>query len=151
SACDDGDACTENDTCTDNVCAGTAPDCDDNIACTVDACDGGDCSHTPSDALCDDGNPNTTDVCDPQNGDPETGCVNTSTSGPQLLSAVSRRTHGAAGAFDVAMDLGSSATTVEPRSGTTGSPQAVITFDSPVEATDGTPDCSEVSITNGTC
>ena len=59
--CDDGDACTTADTCQDGVCkGGGVRDCDDNNACTVDACTskGGtwSCSHTPSPGSCDDNN-----------------------------------------------------------------------------------------------
>jgi hypothetical protein len=43
-------------------------DCDDDVACTVDACVGGDCRHTPNHAACEDGNPCTTGRCDPVSG-----------------------------------------------------------------------------------
>jgi hypothetical protein len=74
-------------------------------------------------------------------------------SGPQLQAAVSRRTHGGAGPFDLSMTLGSSATDIEPRVGTAGvTPQSVLTFDSAIEATDGSADCGqEVVVSNGTC
>jgi serine protease len=48
-------------------CAG-AGDCNDGVACTVDACNGGHCSHTPDDGLCDDGVACTTDTCNAQTG-----------------------------------------------------------------------------------
>ena len=83
-ACDDGDRCTRNDQCTSgschgvpNTCAGDAchesgtcnpttgqcvapakpdgtPCTSDTRLCTVDACVGGDCRHTPDDTRCDD-------------------------------------------------------------------------------------------------
>ncbi|MFC1889669.1 MopE-related protein [Thermodesulfobacteriota bacterium] len=57
--CDDSLWCNGAETCDEvNDCqAGTAPDCDDGVGCTVDTCneetDG--CDHTPNDSLCDDG------------------------------------------------------------------------------------------------
>ncbi|MCB9729391.1 MAG: hypothetical protein H6744_20050 [Deltaproteobacteria bacterium] len=46
-ACSDQDPCTSGDTCTGGVCAGSAYDCDDDIPCTTDSCDGqGGCQHT---------------------------------------------------------------------------------------------------------
>ena len=83
--CDDGIACPENDTCTNGQCNGipnnalcdnglwcdgaetcdallgcqdgTPPDCNDNVACTVDSCNEGtdSCDHIPNNALCDNG------------------------------------------------------------------------------------------------
>jgi hypothetical protein len=39
-SCEDGDACTVGDKCTSGTCGGgSAPNCNDNITCTVDACD----------------------------------------------------------------------------------------------------------------
>jgi serine protease len=46
----------------------TPADCDDGVACTVDACNAGNCSNTASDALCDDGIACTADACDAQAG-----------------------------------------------------------------------------------
>ncbi|NIS35481.1 MAG: hypothetical protein GWO04_38545, partial [Actinobacteria bacterium] len=38
--CDDGVFCNGAETCTAGACApGTAPSCDDGVACTVDTCD----------------------------------------------------------------------------------------------------------------
>ncbi len=56
--CDDGDICTVADTCVNGQCDGTPTDCDDLNECTIDECDPitGGCTHTPSDALCDNGN-----------------------------------------------------------------------------------------------
>jgi hypothetical protein len=153
--CDDGDDCTENDICAGGLCTAGAPiDCDDNITCTVDDCTDGVCSNTPDDGACDDSNPNTTDTCDPENGHPVTGCLNTPiAAGPELQNAVSRRTHGGAGAFDRPMTPGASATDIEGRMGSAvTTPQAVLTFDIAIEATDGTADCgTEVVVSNGTC
>ena len=94
--CSDGNACTLNDTCAAGDCGGGAPvGCDDNNACTSDACDpgkgcvwsalsSGSCSDgnvcTGADACaagvclggtalnCDDQNPCTNDSCDPTAG-----------------------------------------------------------------------------------
>jgi len=91
--CDDGDPCTENDMCTDGECAGAlkvcddgvycngaeacnpvtgacedgaAPEIDDGVDCTLDECDEDDDKviHVPNDAICDDANPCTSNVCD---------------------------------------------------------------------------------------
>ena len=56
--CDDGLWCTGAETCVDEACvAGVAPDCDDEVSCTNDACDeaADACSNEPDDAQCDDG------------------------------------------------------------------------------------------------
>jgi len=58
-ACDDGLWCTGAETC-DPVADcqdGTAPDCDDGVGCTADACNEGtdSCDNTPDDGACDDG------------------------------------------------------------------------------------------------
>ena len=71
--CDDGLYCNGAETCNPvNGCqAGTAPNCDDGVACTVDACDesSDSCTHTPSNAACDDGlYCNGAETCDPVNG-----------------------------------------------------------------------------------
>ena len=93
-ACDDGVSCTGNDSCSSGACAGVPSEdlcndlnlcttdscdpildcqylfndrpCDDGISCTAsDTCSGGSCqSGTPSDALCDDLNACTDDICD---------------------------------------------------------------------------------------
>ncbi len=72
--CDDGDVCNGSETCdADLGCVnGTPLDCDDGVACTVDACDAiTGCSNTPDDTLCDDG-----DVCNgSETCDAERGCV----------------------------------------------------------------------------
>ncbi len=47
SRCDDGDPCTASDRCLGVACSGTAIDCSDGNACTVDACGmDGRCVHT---------------------------------------------------------------------------------------------------------
>ncbi|MFC1890708.1 MopE-related protein, partial [Thermodesulfobacteriota bacterium] len=57
--CDNGLFCDGAETCDEaNDCqAGVAPDCDDGVGCTLDACneDTGTCDHTGDDGLCDDG------------------------------------------------------------------------------------------------
>ena len=98
-ACDDLNLCTTQDACVEGVCIGQptvcddanvctsdscAPDvgcinspvagpCDDGNICTVnDTCAAGQCNPGKDDLSCNDNNPCTTDVCDPQV--PE-GCV----------------------------------------------------------------------------
>jgi hypothetical protein len=56
--CADGMWCNGDETCVDGTCeAGTAVDCDDGVACTVDSCDeaNDECNHVANDALCDNG------------------------------------------------------------------------------------------------
>ncbi len=57
--CDNGLWCDGAETCSATLdCqAGTAPDCDDSVACTADSCNEGtdSCDNTPNDAACDDG------------------------------------------------------------------------------------------------
>ena len=72
-------ACSDNNLCTDDVCDAKAgckftanlQPCNDNSACTgSDACAGGKCAGLPFNpgVDCDDGNPCTTDSCDPKSG-----------------------------------------------------------------------------------
>ena len=64
--CDDDQWCNGTEACVDGSCeAGTAPDCDDGIDCTIDACDeeADACEHTPDDGLCAEG-----EICDPDQG-----------------------------------------------------------------------------------
>ena len=93
--CDDLSPCTLDDACVDGACVGAPLSCDDGVSCTVDACDpeAGGCVHLPDDAACplsapcwvsscdvdsdcvaawvdcDDGDPCTTDACDPVTGE----------------------------------------------------------------------------------
>lgn len=56
--CDNGLWCDGSETCAAAACvAGTAPDCDDLVGCTVDTCDeiNDECDNDPDDGLCDDG------------------------------------------------------------------------------------------------
>jgi hypothetical protein len=96
--CQDGDACTKGDKCVQGKCTpGAAIPCGDGNGCTVDLCSpkDGSCSHEPDDMAacsdgdectggdhclggqcipkpgqdaCDDQNPCTTDLCDPNKG-----------------------------------------------------------------------------------
>jgi hypothetical protein len=70
--CQNGDSCDGIEVCVDGLCqAGEPIDCDDGIACTIDACDeaSGACVHVPAEALCDAGETCTfSDGCVP-------GCV----------------------------------------------------------------------------
>lgn len=54
--CDDNQFCTINDICTAGSCSGTAADCSDEVACTVDSCDeiNDVCVNTPDNSFCDD-------------------------------------------------------------------------------------------------
>ena len=75
-ACDDGDACTVGDACGADGCVpGAAKPCDDDLACTDDACAAGECVFTPKPTAClvggvcwglGDANPqNPCEVCNP--------------------------------------------------------------------------------------
>ncbi len=68
--CDDGNQCTQGDVCAKGACNGTAINCADDLACTLDGCETatGTCTHTGNAAACDDGNPCTTDSCDTTTG-----------------------------------------------------------------------------------
>ena len=59
SLCDDGVYCTGVERCqvATGCLSGTPPTCPDTVECTVDACDSisDSCTHTPTDARCDDG------------------------------------------------------------------------------------------------
>ncbi len=65
--CDDGVACTVDACDPATGCTNTPDDaaCDDGVGCTVDTCDAtADCQFTPDDAACDDGVGCTGDTCD---------------------------------------------------------------------------------------
>ena len=66
----------------------------------------------------------------------------------RLLAALSRKTHGVAGDFDIDLPL-DGAMGIESRSG--GPTSVILTFSEPAAATDGVPDCSEVALSEGTC
>jgi hypothetical protein len=66
----------------------------------------------------------------------------------ELSSAVSRRTHAAAGNFDLPIAL-SGPVTFEPREG--GVQQVRMTFSSNVFAADGTVSCNEIGVFGGSC
>ena len=56
--CDDGDDCTLGDFCDDGLCAGEPVTCNDGNPCTTDACDPDTgCKFTPYNGPCDDGDP----------------------------------------------------------------------------------------------
>ena len=95
-SCNDGNTCTTGDLCSGGLCVGGKVNaCDDGNACTTDSCDPvKGCAHTPASGnkcedgdacttgeqcqngtctggllkACSDGNPCTTDGCDPSNG-----------------------------------------------------------------------------------
>ncbi len=69
---DDGRWCTGAPRCQGFACVETPPDCDDQVACTVDSCNEelDRCDHLPDDAACDDH-----DVCTgAERCDPVSGC-----------------------------------------------------------------------------
>ena len=53
-SCDDGSKCTELDRCIAGACIGDAIDCDDDLLCTVDSCDGesGGCVNSLAEQWC---------------------------------------------------------------------------------------------------
>ena len=52
-SCDDGDPCNGTETCVAGECMpGTPMDCSDGVACTVDGCTAGSCTHTPDSTMC---------------------------------------------------------------------------------------------------
>ena len=60
--CDDGSVCTSGDHCAGGACVGEVMDCGDGNPCTTDTCDPVDgCAHVVSSQPCDDGNPCTAD------------------------------------------------------------------------------------------
>jgi hypothetical protein len=70
-ACDDHNACTEADQCDEGRCVGRSIECDDGIACTIDACDPGiGCAPEPDHSACADQDPCTLDQCT------ASGCTN---------------------------------------------------------------------------
>jgi len=78
--CDDGLFCNGVETCSPTAgCeAGTAPNCADAVACTLDSCNEltDACDSAPSDALCADANVCTDNTCSP------TGCVSVNNTAP---------------------------------------------------------------------
>ncbi len=64
-----------------------------------------------------------------------------------LVSALSRRTHAAAGDFDQPLPIDQASAAVEPRTG--GPMTLVLTFSDDVAAVDGTLDCGEVALSGG--
>jgi hypothetical protein len=71
--CNDGQFCNGVEQCVNGACtAGTAVLCNDNVACTVDACDetADACTSAPNNAACNDGN-----VCNGTETCSATGCV----------------------------------------------------------------------------
>jgi slime mold repeat-containing protein len=67
-SCDDQSACTQDEACTDGQCTGVATTCNDGDPCTTDVCDPstGQCVFVP--VSCVDSNPCTADSCDPETG-----------------------------------------------------------------------------------
>ncbi|HEX8341842.1 MAG TPA: carbohydrate-binding protein [Tepidisphaeraceae bacterium] len=67
---------------------------------------------------------------------------------PTLVSAVSRKTHGTVGTYDLPIAIGASAPTVEQRVG--GAGKLVFTFSEPVSPVDGVLDASEFTLSGAT-
>jgi cysteine-rich repeat protein len=107
-SCDDGAFCNGAEACNpaSGCAAGTPPATDDGVACTDDGCDelADAVVHAPSDALCDDGNPCTAELCDANLGctsAPVPGCgaaVPSSSGGSRLALALLLATLGAVSA-----------------------------------------------------
>lgn len=72
--CSDGLACTSADACVLGKCVATM-DCNDEIACTVDACTPAGCTYTPDTKTCDDGDACTSEACDLAVGCTSTGAA----------------------------------------------------------------------------
>lgn len=70
--CNDGLDCSADDVCIDTTCAGTTPECDDEIPCTIDSCiEPGGCQHIPDDSVCRDD-----DACNGEEScQVDTGCL----------------------------------------------------------------------------
>jgi hypothetical protein len=68
--CEDGNLCTTGDRCISGSCAsGTAVVCNDNVQCTVDACQPAKgCVYTPDNTRCNDNQSCTKDSCDAVKG-----------------------------------------------------------------------------------
>ncbi len=77
-SCDDGVFCNGPEQCQAGLgCVqGDAPNCNDDIACTVDRCSNEDatCLHTPDHGLCADEEPCTENLCQPESSEDESGC-----------------------------------------------------------------------------
>lgn len=69
------------------------------------------------------------------------------TTAPALMSAVSLKTHGAAGGIGIPLALDNAQSTIECRKD--GPTEIVLTFSEPVKARDGTLDASEVNLSAG--
>ncbi|MSP91374.1 MAG: hypothetical protein EXR79_06170 [Myxococcales bacterium] len=76
--CNDKSLCSASDVCAAGQCIGLPLNCQDTVACTLDACDPAlGCVHTADAKACDDGKPCTTDACDKT-----AGCLHGAASGP---------------------------------------------------------------------
>jgi hypothetical protein len=75
--CTDGLKCTLDDACLAGLCTGLTDDCDDEIECTADSCDGeAGCMNMPDSEFCDDQDVCTgTEECDPDADGPGSGCI----------------------------------------------------------------------------
>lgn len=76
--------CSDSDPCTIDACdpisgCGHSPNCVDSISCTVDSCEPAGslavCHHDASNALCNDGNSATTDLCSVSDDGSTGGCL----------------------------------------------------------------------------
>ncbi len=87
-------------------------------------------------------------VFNPDQADGDDNGIGDACDAPRLLSAASRKIHGAAGAVDISLPL-EGCPAVEGR--VNGPTQVVFTFSKPVRAADGIADCSEIALTSGAC
>lgn len=83
-SCDDGAFCTGTESCDPangdplTGCAAGSGPCNDAIGCTTDSCNemADTCANTPDNTVCNDSAYcNGTELCDPPNGDPMSGCT----------------------------------------------------------------------------
>ena len=118
--CDDGTACTVGDTCSDGECVAETLSCDDGNPCTSDACDpASGCVHGPvSGGACDDGIECTTgDTCVAGEcvGD-DSGCVCTPVF-DEHLAKLTTMAIGAGGGAGTGLDVDQNPSTCAPSPG----------------------------------
>ncbi|MHC4444879.1 MAG: dockerin type I domain-containing protein [Planctomycetota bacterium] len=68
---------------------------------------------------------------------------------PTLNSAISRKAHGSQGDFDINLPLDPSSAAIECRAD--GPTKVILTFSDNIQVNDGVPDCSEITLSSGSC